>query len=161
MQIKDVSINDIDSHKEILFLAMWKPENQIQYDFNIMEAPHVKAYYDKWNKKENDIGLFLMDGNKVAALAQLRKKRSPTIRFSDIPELVVAVKPEYQGQGIATQLINELIQRNPSRGIRLNVHPENKKAISLYHKLGFEIYYEDEEGFISMILIHKKDTFFI
>lgn len=161
MELKEITVNDIESHKEVLFLAMWKPEHEMPYGFEIMEAPHVKAYYNNWTSKDHDIGLFAMDGDKVAAIAQLRKKRSPTIRFADIPELVIAVKPHYQGQGIATHLINELINRNPSRGIRLNVHPENKKAISLYRKIGFEIYFEDEEGFISMILIHKKDTFFV
>lgn len=161
MLLKEITIDDIESQKEILFLAMWKPENENPYGFEVMEEPYAKAYYDRWTEKENDIGFFAMDGDKVVGIAQIRKKRSATLSFSDIPELVIAVKPEYQGKGIATLLMKEIIKKNPARGIRLNVHPKNTKAIRLYLKLGFETYFEDEKGWKAMILIHKKDTFFI
>lgn len=161
MELKEITIDDIESQKEVLFLAMWKPEDEKQYSYEIMEEKHVKDYYEHWLKDSNDIGLFAMDGDTVAGLAQLRKKRSPTVRFADIPELVIAVKPEYQKKGVATRLILELIKRNPARGIRLNVHPKNKRAIKLYKNLGFETYYVDENGFISMILIQKEYSFFI
>ncbi len=49
------------------------------------------------------------------------------------------VKPQFRGQGLATEFFGFL--ENNSQGcklLRLEVEPDNKKAISLYKSLGFE-----------------------
>ncbi len=54
--------------------------------------------------------------------------------------LALAVKKEYQGQGIATQLTIDLIEILRKRGVKnvkLTVDPANLSAIGLYRKLGF------------------------
>lgn len=51
----------------------------------------------------------------------------------------LAVKPEYQKQGIATKLINYVIktEKKDLRDIYLEVRRTNEPAISLYKKFGF------------------------
>jgi len=53
----------------------------------------------------------------------------------------VAVDPEFQRRGIATQLLErlfELTADDDGRGYTLEVRVSNKDAIGLYEKLGFE-----------------------
>jgi [ribosomal protein S18]-alanine N-acetyltransferase len=64
----------------------------------------------------------------------------------------VAVAPAQRGQGLAVALLKRIIQVLRRRGFRtvsLNVRQENKAAVDLYQKLGFQRvrrvngYYED------------------
>lgn len=70
----------------------------------------------------------------------------------------ISIKPEFQGQGIATEAMRHLIEgelKNVQR-IDLVTHPENEKAVAMYSKLGFiiesrkENYYGDGEPRIVM-----------
>jgi ribosomal protein S18 acetylase RimI-like enzyme len=52
----------------------------------------------------------------------------------------VAVEPKYQGQGIGTQLINELKSACESRGVptvRAFISENDKKLMSYFERLGF------------------------
>ena len=64
-------------------------------------------------------------------------------RVAHIGEFGVSVLKEYWGNGIAHNLISSLIQWAKDGGkitkINLQVREDNKKAINLYKKFGFEI----------------------
>lgn len=137
MNYKIITNDDLDLQKEFLFLSMWLPDDEEPYTFDIMDAPFVKSYYNNWGK-DGDFGLFLMIDDKPVAMAQLRKKSSPIVSIADLPELIISVKKEYQRQGLGFKLLKEIIDNHSDKGLRLGVHPENKKAISLYKKFGFE-----------------------
>ncbi|SHN57913.1 GNAT family N-acetyltransferase [Desulfitobacterium chlororespirans] len=52
------------------------------------------------------------------------------------------VHPQYEGRGIARQLIRyveELAQSRKYEAIRLDVFAKNPKAVSFYHQLGYQI----------------------
>ena len=66
----------------------------------------------------------------------------------------LAISPEFQRQGIAKLLINQVIENSVNNGIytlKLEARVSNLKAINLYQSLGFtalsirENYYEDAE----------------
>jgi ribosomal protein S18 acetylase RimI-like enzyme len=74
-----------------------------------------------------------------------------------ISGLIVA--PQFQGQGIARQAMNEILEKlKDVKVIDLLTHPENEKAIGLYESLGFkktgekkENYFGDGEPRIEMV----------
>ena len=54
----------------------------------------------------------------------------------------IAVLPEYRRQGIAKQLIEEMLRLSAEKGCKyceLEVNTENEPAINLYKKCGFEV----------------------
>lgn len=73
----------------------------------------------------------------------------------------IAVTPEFQGKGIATYLMELMIDRarkNDSEGVSLEVRIDNEVAQGLYSRLGFEStfirknYYQDNTDAINMML---------
>ncbi len=88
-------------------------------------------------------------------------KEGPTIHL-----LSIAVLSDYQGIGIGTKLLRELIERAKEKGVKyiyLEVRVSNKKAINLYEKMGFEkykripMYYMDGEDAYLMIKKLEED----
>lgn len=79
--------------------------------------------------------------------------------------LNVCVDLPYRRQGLARQLIKDLIKsykNTPIRSLILEVRPTNKIAIALYESLGFKHfavkkeYYKDPDGRIEDALVLKK-----
>ena len=67
------------------------------------------------------------------------KNRGFAFVSSDIPELALGVRTEYQGKGIGTALLQKLLEEASSRerpGISLSVRDSNP-ALRLYQRLGF------------------------
>jgi len=98
-------------------------------------------------------------------LIEKDKKDIGYVAYSDIEKDKIyirwlAVKKDFQGQGIAKKAMQILInQLKNIETVELVTHPENKKAIALYKSLGFkqigtqiENYFGDGEPKIKMIL---------
>lgn len=73
----------------------------------------------------------------------------------------IAIHPELQGNGVGSQLLDEVVKDAYAKKIRtltLEVRKTNEKAIKLYKKFGFiyshvkEGYYDDGEDALYMIL---------
>ena len=78
----------------------------------------------------------------------------------------IAVQPEYRNQGIATQLLDNLLEDCKEHGtnyLMLEVRVSNKPAINLYKKLGFEEtvvrkqYYKNPDNTYEDAIIMSKD----
>lgn len=66
----------------------------------------------------------------------------------DIPELTLAILPEFRGLGIGTSLLNLLVaqaRQDGYRGISLSVDPRNA-AVRLYERAGFAYVGTDDGG---------------
>ena len=63
----------------------------------------------------------------------------------------VCVHPDYQGQGLARQLVYKLLQRQTRRGVMpfLHVSREDDNAYALYERMGFGIAHESVVRVIS------------
>lgn len=89
-----------------------------------------------------------MDGSKVLGYLEIRLVDGVV----DIMNLYV--NPENRKQGIATQLMNEMFNREDYNRIMLEVNEKNTEAIRLYNRLGFkeislrDRYYGDDTAII-------------
>lgn len=92
-------------------------------------------------RAREDLGLCCYVGNTLAGFAQITRAH-PAIRRSHAFSMMVAVHPDFQGQGIAQALIQELIdyadQWTPCKRIEIVVEQTNETAIAIYKKFGFE-----------------------
>ena len=85
--------------------------------------------------------LVAFDGETPIAMAGLfRSERPKTAHIATV--FGVYVEPRYRGQGLAKALMAEVVRTRPAEVIQLHlgVATNNIGALSLYKRLGFEIY---------------------
>ncbi len=78
-----------------------------------------------------------VDG-RVVASAEIAKRKS---RQKHVGVLGIAVKSGYRRFGIATKLMDELLQEAKRQGLKviiLDVYEKNTPALNLYRKMGFK-----------------------
>lgn len=90
---------------------------------------------------QTNIMLLAMDGDEIAGIATINS--SSKIKARHDGELGIVVAKKYQGQGIGTELIRQLIEWAKGNGvttrISLDTRADNVKAVSLYLKFGFVV----------------------
>lgn len=91
--------------------------------------------------KKASIMLLAMDNEEIAGIATIHS--SSKIKARHDGELGIVVAKKYQGQGIGTELIRQLIEWAKGNGvttrISLDTRADNVKAVELYMKFGFII----------------------
>lgn len=66
---------------------------------------------------------------------------------------LVGVVPEYQGKGVARNMMLEAISKAEEKGMRkIGIHTNNPIALSLYRKLGFEVISGDDRKYLEYII---------
>ena len=104
-------------------------------------AGHALAYPLQLETLSKDIGLspetsFCFADSRVHAFGQLIDKGNGRTHLAKI-----IVCPQMRDGGIGTRFVSSLIDKASERlfsVIGLNVHPDNRAAINLYKKLGFQ-----------------------
>lgn len=140
---------DAPALKHFVQLAM---SPNIENNADIKEKAEWNVYVEDWGKPA-DIG-FIIETKKerkpigAAWFRQFEKKRAG-YGFIDvkIPELVVAVIPEYRDRGLGRQLLTRLIhqaQLEGFPGLSVSVY-KNNPALSFYERLAFQKEREDGE----------------
>lgn len=91
--------------------------------------------------KKASIMLLAMDGEEIVGIATIHS--SAKIKARHDGELGIVVAKKYQGQGIGTELIRQLIEWAKGNGvttrISLDTRADNVKAVELYMKFGFVV----------------------
>lgn len=103
---------------------------------------------DEWKGELQKCRVFLIEKDgMVVGLLSYEQQSPEHVYLSDL-----VVSPEFQGQGIARQVLARLLEElKDIKKIYLTTHPDNQKALRLYQSLGFVIesrkenYYGDGE----------------
>ena len=77
--------------------------------------------------------------NTVAGYALLAKTFSQEAGGLVVWIEEIFVKPEFRGKGLGGEFFDFLFQNRPAARYRLEIEPENERAVVLYRKKGFEI----------------------
>ena len=124
--------------REMLYLAIYVPPGQPPLPRSVLDDPAIARYVEAWGSHPSDRGLIAMGNGVAVGAAWLRRfpAASPGYGFVEesIPELSIAVLPEYQRQGIGSRLIAELLRDTPA--VSLSCDPVNP-AWKLYLRFGF------------------------
>ena len=150
--IREATLEDAENMMNYLDLIAGESEN---LTFGIGEInitlEDEKEFIDAALKADNQY--FIIAEYKGKIIGNLNFASGIRPRISHAGEFGVSVAKEFWGNGIGTELITNLIdwakENKKISKINLQVKEENKNAMKLYEKLGFEV-----EGLI-------KRTFFI
>jgi GNAT superfamily N-acetyltransferase len=129
---------------EMLYEALFVPEGSEPLPRSILEEPDIAHYATGFGNRQGDTG-FVADttGESIGAVwVRLLSGGDRGYGYVDeeTPELSIAVRPDWQGQGIGTALIARLIEVVPRMSLRSDAR---KPASRLYERLGFEIIASD------------------
>ena len=143
----------------MLFEALlWNQiENRPSID-KLLSHPDLKKILDDWGNKFGDLSILALDNNNQpvgAVWYRFWTKNDHSFGFVDenIPELGIAIKKKYRGQGIGTFLMKKIIDHAKKSGITkisLSVIPDNF-ALKLYQKLGFYKVCEVDDSWTMLI----------
>jgi len=130
--------------REIFYHAIFMPDDADPLPFSIVDHPDLVKYHENWGRK-GDIALVAeLEGKVVgASWCRLWKGLEKGYGFitDDIPELSMAVIPEYRSRGIGTALLRKLFGEVQAAGytaLSISVEKRNR-AVKLYKRLGFKI----------------------
>lgn len=141
--IKPLTANEAIFLPEMLYLAVYVPEGIPPPPKEIVFEPGLVKYIQGWGR-EGDLGFIAVeDGSGLplgAAWLRLLLGENKGYGYLDdaTPELTIAVKEGYRGQGLGSQLLQKLLEESPKlySSISLSVSIGNSAA-NLYRRFGF------------------------
>ncbi len=107
-----------------------------------------------WNELEQD--KFFSDDFETGQLQLIKFLGKPVgyLQLNQSPSEIyivnVLILPEFQNQGLGSQIINDLIlkAKNAGQSLKLGVFKVNTRAKNLYVSLGFKTYEETETHYL-------------
>ncbi|MBN9288037.1 MAG: GNAT family N-acetyltransferase [Gammaproteobacteria bacterium] len=150
-KLRIASATDVD---ELHAIYMDKEVNPF-LNFEIMSKESFKPIFNEL-LQSGDLYIYENDTQIVATCVVMRLKR----RAQHVVTLgTLATHPDFQGKGIGTQFIKELINKLKATGIKridLCAEADNPKAISFYQKLGFKL-----EGVLQKYFLRENEDKYI
>jgi precorrin-4/cobalt-precorrin-4 C11-methyltransferase len=107
----------------------------------VKEQPALARYAIDWGRV-GDIGYVATVAGKPVGAAWLRlwtgEERGFGFVAAEIPELAIAVLPDYRGRGIGTRLLNQVLTmaKDQFTAVSLSVRSDNP-VVQLYERMGF------------------------
>ena len=124
---------------EMLYQSIHVRDGAMPPPRSILQQPGIAHYLSGFGREGDDAQIALDDvGQRIGAAWCRRMTHSdPGYGFvaDGIPELGTAVVARWQGRGVGTLLIEQLVGRHPI--ISLSVDNDNHRAKGLYERLGF------------------------
>jgi GNAT superfamily N-acetyltransferase len=130
---------------DILYHAVYVPKGEQPPPIEIVNEPGVAKYARGWGH-DGDCGFAAIDvasSQPIGAVwNRLFTRNDPGYGFIDenIPEVSIALYPEFRNQGIGTTLMKHLIESSRGKypALSLSVSQSNPAA-RLYSRLGFVV----------------------
>lgn len=156
-EVKILSINDLKDFRDIRLSALEKAPKMFGSTYSVeLEKPLI--YFEACLSSSTVFGVYINDD--IIGLATLTQEVGA--KFSHKAYLSsVFIEPAFQQKGIASLLLSAVVEYSKKHveQILLTVAHDNKFAIQLYQKFGFEIYgiekkaLKDNEIYIDEILM--------
>lgn len=126
---------------ETLYLSIHVRVGDPRPPRSVLDEPAIAHYLVDFGATPGDdaqIAFTTADGVSIgAAFCRRMPAGDPGYGFvaADVPEVGMAVIPEWRGRGVGSALLQAMLGRHPS--MSLSVDDDNVGAISLYRRLGF------------------------
>ena len=120
-------------------------ETLIDIEKSVPESDTYSSMLDEkeWEKELAEYTVYLIKRGALAVGSIAYAEKEP----SHVYISGIIVRPEYQGKGIATHAMKEVMAKYPNATrIDLVTHPDNP-ALGLYQSLGFEVEGEPMENY--------------
>ncbi len=157
IEIKILSVDELDDFRTIRLSALKQSPKMFGSTYAV-EIEKPLSFFENCLSNSTVFGAYHQ--NKIVGLATLTQEIGA--KFSHKAHLSsVFIEPAFQQKGIASVLLRTVIQYSQQHveQILLTVANDNKPALILYEKLGFQSYgvelkaLKDKDGYIDEILM--------
>ncbi|MGD1855532.1 MAG: GNAT family N-acetyltransferase [Leptolyngbyaceae cyanobacterium] len=152
--VRPLTLDDQSFLWEMLYQAIYVPDGQPALPQEIVQIPELARYVADWGR-EGDCGFLSTNvaSQQTVGAVWLRlpigEHKGYGYVDDPIPELSIAVLPNFRGQGIGTQLMTHLLTSACGQSpISLSVSADNP-AVRLYQRFGFETI-SQQDGSLTM-----------
>ena len=150
MKLRNLREDETELLKDFLYEAIFVPEGVMPPDREIIEQPELKIYYEDFGTGWADHCIVADDNGKVVGAVWTRIMDDYGHVDDETPSFAISLYKEYRGQGLGTQMMNQMLNLLKDKGFNkasLAVQKANY-AVRLYEKAGFKTVNENEEEFI-------------
>lgn len=148
--IRELSEDEYGLLENYLYEAIFVPEGIPAPPKSIVRQPELQIYIKDFGGNKDDLCLVAEADGKVLGAVWVRIMEDYGHIDDETPSFAISLYKEYRGQGIGTDLMQNMLCVLRQRGYRqasLSVQKANY-AVKMYRKLGFEIVRESREEYI-------------
>lgn len=147
MVLREIRENEIGLLRDFLYEAIFIPEGVDPPAREIIEQPELKIYYEDFGTGKADYCIVADDDGKVAGAVWTRIMNDYGHVDDETPSFAISLYKEYRGQGIGTQMMQEmlsLLKKNGYSRASLALQKANY-VVRMYEKVGFKTVDENDE----------------
>lgn len=140
INIRKIQPQEIPVLDDFLYEAIFIPQGVEPPPRSIIEQDDLQVYVREFGEEPHDHCLVAEVDGKIAGAVWVRIMDDYGHVDDQTPSLAISLYPEYRGQGIGTQLLNQMLDMLRQKGypqVSLSVQKENY-ALRMYQKAGFE-----------------------
>ena len=148
--IREIRKSEYPLLNNFLYEAIFIPDGIEPPPKNIITAPELQVYIERFGELKDDRGLVAEVDGKIVGAAWVRIMNDYGHIDDETPSLAISLYKEYRGLGVGTAMMKEILALLKSHGykqVSLSVQKANYAA-KMYQKIGFEIARESEEEYI-------------
>lgn len=156
VELRPARVDDVELIRWALLTALaWTAERERLVREVTLDHPEIARYHQAWGRR-GDLGIVATAGDVVGVcFCRLFTADDHGHGYIDerTPELAVAVRDDFRGQGLGTRLMTELAGAARDEGyahLSLSVDSDNP-ARRLYERLGYDTASVDQSG-VRMVL---------
>lgn len=153
INIRNIHPQEIPVLDDFLYEAIFIPQGVEPPPRSIIEQDDLQVYVRGFGEEPHDHCLVAEVDGKIAGAVWVRIMDDYGHLDSQTPSLAISLYPEYRGQGIGTQLLNQMLDMLRRKGytqVSLSVQKENY-ALRMYQKAGFETVEERGEEVLMVV----------
>ncbi len=150
MKLRNLREDETELLKDFLYEAIFIPKGVMPPDREIIEQPELKIYYEDFGTGRADHCIVADDNGKVVGAVWTRIMDDYGHVDDETPSFAISLYKEYRGQGLGTQMMNQMLNLLKDKGFNkasLAVQKANY-AVRMYEKAGFKTVNENEEEYI-------------
>lgn len=140
---------------DMLLVSIHVRDGDTAPERSILDLPEIAHYIAGFGRPGDDAAIAEAPTGERIGAAWCRRLSSDDPRYGfvadDVPELGIAVVPEWRGRGVGSALIERLLVGHQE--MSLSVDAENRSQ-SLYARLGFDVV--DEQG-TALTMLRRTD----